>query len=473
MQRKIGGNKRISTALKIITVALLALLFAPLLLLFSLAASKNEVVYSDVINKSHHSNITRTTLRSHHGYIRPHPPFPSLQRTSHTCRIITNNNNNNTSFTEEEEIVHMPTAVPHLIVIGAQKSATSEFQAVANRRRNVITPLSVKKFEPHFLSWAGNVVYRFKNRITAATDNAASNTTTGTTQHSILKQEYESKLCKLRQMYTKYFNMTSVINNNESIVMEKTPSYILNDKLPQVIDDLCPWQPKILAILRNPVDRAYSHYRMSLPGLRAMRRKNKTMASFSTIVQNEIEEFVNIGLLDNATISLDQFAQEQNATTAADTLAALSSSPSPYVFPPNMTLEKSAQILSNLGTKRKAHSYLIRGMYAPLLLPWVTEFALDDRLMVLKFHEMFDDDDVNVVDEALQFAGLNDTSIDDEVNLKRTNKKRTGDANHHANQGKDIGSLDSMTRLYLQLFYRPFNRFLVQLLGDEWEGWGE
>ena len=96
--------------------------------------------------------------------------------------------------------------------------------------------------------------------------------------------------------------------------------------------------------------------------------------------------------------------------------------------------------------------------------------------MVLKFHEMFDDEE-NVVDEALRFAGLNDTSIDDEVNLQQQlikgTIKRTGDANHHAMQGKDIGRLDSMTRLYLQLFYRPFNRFLVQLLGDEWEGWGE
>lgn len=456
-----GGDKRISTALKIITVGLLALLVVPTLFLLSSAASKTEVAHSAVINRSSYSrhNIT-TRTRSDHGYIRPHPPFPSLQRTSHTCRIITNNNN-----TEEEEIVHMPTAVPHLIVIGAQKSATSEFQAVANRRKNVITPLSVKKFEPHFLDWNGAALLRLRKRMKTA--DAASNTTTDN-QHSILlKQEYESKLCKLRRMYTKYFNMTSVINTNESIVMEKTPSYILNDKLPQVIDDLCPWKPKILAILRNPVDRAYSHYRMSvmsLPGLRAMKRKNDTRAEFSTIVQNEIEEFINIGLLDNTTLSLDQFAQEQNATSSADTLAAPSSS-SPFVFPPSMTLEKSAQILSNLGAKRKAHSYLIRGMYAPLLLPWVTEFALDDRLMVLKFHEMFDDDDVNVVDEALRFAGLNDTSIDDEVNLKRTN--------HHAMQGKDIGSLDSMTRLYLKLFYRPFNRFLVQLLGDEWEGWGE
>ena len=468
-----GGDKRFSKALKIITVGLLALLVAPILFLISSAASKNEVTYSAVISKSsHHNNITSTS-RSHHGYIRPHPPFPSLQRTSHTCRIIITNEN----VTEEEEIVHIPTAVPHLIVIGAQKSATSEFQAVANRRKNVITPLSMKKFEPHFLDWNGAALLRLKKQIKTAADNAAENTTTDTTtqQYSLLllKQEYESKLCKLRQMYTMYFNMTSVRNNNESIVMEKTPSYILNDKLPQVIDELCPWKPKILAILRNPVDRAYSHYRMSLPGPRAVRRKNKTMASFSTIVKNEIEKFINIGLLDNATLSLDQFTQEQNATSSADTLAASST---PFVFPPNMTLEKSAQILSNLTAKRKANSYLIRGMYAPLLLPWVTEFAVDNRLMVLKFHEMFNnDDDVNVVDEALQFAGLKDTSIDnDEVNLQQQwSRKRTGDANHHANQGKDIGRLDSMTRLYLTLFYRPFNRFLVQLLGDEWEGWGE
>ena len=121
-----GGDKRFSKALKIITVGLLALLVAPMLFLISSAASKNEVTYSAVISKSslilhssHHNNITSTT-RSHHGYIRPHPPFTSLQRTSHTCRIIITNDNN----TEEEEIVHIPTAVPHLIVIGAQKSAT-------------------------------------------------------------------------------------------------------------------------------------------------------------------------------------------------------------------------------------------------------------------------------------------------------------------------------------------------------------
>src|SRR5210317_191019 len=98
-----GGDKRISTALKIITVGLLALLVAPILFLLSSAASKTGVAHSAVINRSSYSrhNIT-TRTRSDHGYIRPHPPFPSLQRTSHTCRIIITNNN-----TEEEEIVHI------------------------------------------------------------------------------------------------------------------------------------------------------------------------------------------------------------------------------------------------------------------------------------------------------------------------------------------------------------------------------
>ena len=44
--------------------------------------------------------------------------------------------------------------------------------------------------------------------------------------------------------------------NRMSVVMEKTPSYMLLGNLPQVIDAVCPWKPKILAILRNPVDRA-------------------------------------------------------------------------------------------------------------------------------------------------------------------------------------------------------------------------
>ena len=92
--------------------------------------------------------------------------------------------------------------------------------------------------------------------------------------------------------------------------------------------------------------------------------------------------------------------------------------------------------------------------------------------MVIKFNEVFNE---SIVDEVLKFAGVVDTSIDehyDDVVRDRQGKilakeKRN---NTHAMKEKEM-PLDPVLRLYLKLFYQPFNRYLVQLLGDEWEGW--
>ena len=84
----------------------------------------------------HHKYQSNTTQRSRYGYHHPQPPYPPIQHISHTCLI-----NRNTS---SEQVIHLTTAVPHLILIGAQKSATSEFQVLADKYTNVITPLSMR-----------------------------------------------------------------------------------------------------------------------------------------------------------------------------------------------------------------------------------------------------------------------------------------------------------------------------------------
>eukprot|EP00985_Skeletonema_marinoi_P023541 scaffold15741_cov168-Skeletonema_marinoi.AAC.15 len=137
-----------------------------------------------------------------------------------------------------------------------------------------------------------------------------------------------------------------------------------------------------------------SHYRMSYS-------RTNLNQQFATIVKNEIDNFIANGLLDNATMSLDDFEAA---------LANNSHAPSsPFVFPKNMTLEKYAELVQLYrGNKKK--ECLIRGLYAPLLLPWVNRFAKDDRLMVMKFNEVFN---ASIVDEVLRFAGVEDTSVDD------------------------------------------------------------
>ena len=104
--------------------------------------------------------------------------------------------------------------------------------------------------------------------------------------------------------------------------------------------------------------------------------------------------------MDNATIPLNDFDSKLPNNT--------DQSSSPFVFPQNMTLEKYAKVIQNCKGKRKG--YLIRGLYAPLLFPCTTKFATDDRLMVIKFNEVFNE---SIVDEVLKFAGVVDTSIDE------------------------------------------------------------
>ena len=168
--------------------------------------------------------------RSDYGYIRPQPPYTPIQHTSHTCVIKRN--------TTDERVIHLPTAVPHLILIGAQKSATSEFQVLADKHVNVITPLSVRKFEPHYLEWRVEPGLRKYMH-------------DGNT-----KSDFDDAACLLREKYTNFFNMSQVNSNAMSVAMEKTPAYMMHHNLPLVIDALCPWRPKILTILRDPVDRA-------------------------------------------------------------------------------------------------------------------------------------------------------------------------------------------------------------------------
>lgn len=136
---------------------------------------------------------------------------------------------------------------------------------------------------------------------------------------------------------------------------------------------------------------------------------------------------------------------------------------SPFVFPKDITIEKYAQLLEDYKESKRGH--LIRGLYAPLLLQWVTQFAPDDRLMVMKFKEMWNE---TFVDDAFRFAGVQDTSIDEQKLKKNKNRASGG----HANNGIEM-SLDPAVRIYLQFLYQPFNRLLAQLLGEEWEGWGE
>lgn len=94
--------------------------------------------------------------------------------------------------------------------------------------------------------------------------------------HNILKQHPDIFLPEIKEAH--FFNNSKRYNKGiewwleiflinykgEPIIGDMTPDYLYCEDAPQRIKILLGDEPKILIILRNPVDRAYSHYYMSV-----------------------------------------------------------------------------------------------------------------------------------------------------------------------------------------------------------------
>jgi len=131
--------------------------------------------------------------------------------------------------------------LPDFIVIGAQKSGTSSLHAYLKQHPQIIS--AVKK-EVHF----------FDGGLLPERDN----------------------FLKGQRWYRAHFPKKNKISSNQK-VFEASPLYIFNPQVPKRIADLIP-HVKLIAVLRNPTERAISHYfherrkgRESLPIMDAMR----------------------------------------------------------------------------------------------------------------------------------------------------------------------------------------------------------
>ena len=79
--------------------------------------------------------------------------------------------------------------------------------------------------------------------------------------------------------YRSYFPFKNFLTKKNSITGEATPRYLDHPHTPKRVYDLIP-SAKIILLLRNPVDRAYSHWNMMV----AHKREN---LSFSEAIENE------------------------------------------------------------------------------------------------------------------------------------------------------------------------------------------
>ncbi len=146
---------------------------------------------------------------------------------------------------------------------------------------------------------------------------------------------------------------TLVQNTNSPITGEATPCYLFDPHAPERVDEQLP-NTKFIALLRNPVDRAYSHYALS-------RSWGHETLSFEEALKQEHRRIAD----DNRRMKHDK---------------------------------------AYYGIARHRHSYMARGIYADQLPGWLDRFG-KDRLLILQSEEFFRKP-VDTLDRITDFLGL-------------------------------------------------------------------
>jgi hypothetical protein len=346
----------------------------------------------------------------------------------HTCSY------NNTTVT-------VPNNTPNFIMIGVQKSGTT---ALLTYYRNHPQILQTKKGftrELHFFDSAWNGLMREAKE-----------------KHHL--KQASQKNCFILEKYMTLFQTEQVLSDSTVerplYTFEKTPTYVANPEIPKRMKQVIPWTKAIL-ILRNPIDRLYSQYKMTIKDVFDLREY-----SLEDFIQHELLAMKYQFNMTTAPLLLgENETLEVYGGTIANTVP-------PHV-PPNHNVDPVYWTLKDASLGKRtdhgplgSHVLVRRGLYSVQLRWWLKHFKLNEDLLVINYADMASNTQ-EVYERILKFCGI---PIPPEVNT--TSKVRADTRKHDR-------PLQNSTRWYFQEFYAPYNAELEGLLGPEWSvdklGW--
>ena len=299
-------------------------------------------------------------------------------------------------------------STPSFIIIGAQKAGTTSLYESIKLHPLFSTP---KRRETHNLDWRWNLNLQT------------------TTQH---------------QQHALSFYHTKALNFRPSCLTgDSTPSYLVHpDLIIPRIQLVFPHEPKIIAILRNPTDRALSHYSMvtdpiATPQQRLTRGTQWIDKSFEQVIHDEFTSLKKIGLIpywdiESQNVDMDVFNSFVGSKEEDDAYK---------------LYQKS--IPMNTGS----HSLILRGMYELQLRHWMNQYS-KEKILVLNMDDLSKYPS-KVMSQVFTFIDLPDIS-------------NTFDDYPKANTRKYDCMVDD-TRSVLDRFYELYNRRLENLLGGSWK----
>jgi hypothetical protein len=268
---------------------------------------------------------------------------------------------------------------PAFIIIGAQKSGTSSLHVYLSHHPN-IKPATEK--EIHFF-------------------------------------DKDDAFNKGLSWYHSHFPLPYELNRNE-ITFEATPSYLYRLSVANRIYNYDP-KIKLIALLRNPVDRAYSQWNMYRT---LLKERPHFLFRVSRNSNAEVRQWVDKILADDSYPSFDEAVLEE-----LDMVFAGDPNPEP--------------------------SYIRRGLYYEHLKRFLNLFERD-QLLVLD-SALLKNKPSKVLNKIIRFLGVSPYAWNSDK-LSVTYNKRTYQQN-----------MSESTRTTLREFYEPYNKNLYELLGIDFD----
>jgi hypothetical protein len=242
--------------------------------------------------------------------------------------------------------------------------------------------------------------------------------------------------CYVRQKYFEIWPTEGrlLLDNPTTLFSyEKTPSYIHQLDTPSQLKATCPWIPKVVMILRNPVDRAYSHYKMLVEKYPKKNRKTP----FAHFIWDEV---LAMRYRWNMTTARGPSQNGRDIKVSV-----------PWDHPID-----ERQWVGDPLNRNDVHQMVRKGLYAPQIRQWLRDYPRDS-ILVIDYRDL-ERNTSEVYFRILDFAGVpHDAPSHSFEERKRSTK--------HA-----YPPMANATKAYLESFFAPYNAQLEELLGEEWKG---
>ncbi|MFX1394603.1 MAG: sulfotransferase [Promethearchaeota archaeon] len=259
--------------------------------------------------------------------------------------------------------------LPNFIIIGAQRSGTATLFQTLNRHPNFFRPIG--RESNYFLLF---YIYG-RNK-------------------AWYKVFFPS-------VFYKYF--IKYIRKRDFITGESTPYYLFHPLAPERIYKMLP-NCKMIALLRNPVDRAYSQYIMN-------KRKGREKLSFEEVIETEKIRLEGV---------VDKILSDENYYSR----------------------------------KHQHYSYLLRGIYIDQIKNW-HKYYPKEQLLIIKSEDLYNSPAV-VLKRVLEFLNQPTKPINKIIN--KDNKKKI-----HLHK-EVYPKMKPETRKRLTEYFRPYNEALYKYL---------